>query len=249
MNRRVRDSLVGLFILAGLVLAVWAYFWFSGRIERGRRRMVTVVFPSVSGLRAGDPVQVLGIEEGKVTGVALERDRVKVSVALRHGVRLTEGTKFAVRSMSYLGSDRYLLVTPGPGPEVTATEFEGTNEALDLEETFLRLDRMLSNLDAGRLTDELRQARDELMGTLRSSLSGLATDFSKSAREIENISAHVDTLAAMLAKDAPAGKLLSSSELYDEVRQTNLELKALIADIKANPDRYVKVKVSLFGRN
>jgi hypothetical protein len=43
-----------------------------------------------------------------------------------------------------------------------------------------------------------------------------------------------------------AGKLVSSDSLYDEVRQTNVELKGLISDIKAHPDKYSKVKFSLF---
>ncbi len=43
-----------------------------------------------------------------------------------------------------------------------------------------------------------------------------------------------------------AGKLVRSNELYVEVRQTNAELKDLIADIKAHLDKYVKVKFSLF---
>jgi hypothetical protein len=46
--------------------------------------------------------------------------------------------------------------------------------------------------------------------------------------------------------NSTAGKLVRTNELYDEVRQTNTELKGMIADIKAHPDKYVKVKFSLF---
>lgn len=40
-----------------------------------------------------------------------------------------------------------------------------------------------------------------------------------------------------------AGKLVNDQELYEEVRKTNKELQALIADIKANPKKYLTVKV------
>jgi len=42
------------------------------------------------------------------------------------------------------------------------------------------------------------------------------------------------------------GRLVRTNELFDELRQTNAEVKDLIADIKAHPDKYVKVKFSLF---
>jgi ABC-type transporter Mla subunit MlaD len=249
MNRRVRDSLVGFFVLAGVVLAVWAFLWFSGRVERGRRRVLEVYFPSVSGLRVGDPVEVLGILKGKVARLELADGRVKATVALEADVPLPDDTKFAIRSMSYLGSDRYLLVTPGNGPELGTSRFSGVNEALDLEETFLKLDRVLAAVDVDKVTGELRQAKDDLMKALNSSLAGLSSDFSVTAQHIVNISAHVDTLSALVSADSPAGKALQSAELYDELRRTNSDLQALIADIRANPERYVKVRFSLFGRN
>ncbi len=247
MNRRLRDSLVGLFLLAGVALAVWAFFWFSGRIERDRHREVTVHFPSVSGLRVGDAVEVLGIQKGRVSALELGDGRVKATLQIKADVRLTEDTRFAVRSMSYLGSDRYLLVTPGTGPTATTTEFVGTNEALDLEETFLRLDRVLATLDPRELADELRRTRDELLKILTTGLAGLSSDFAVSAGHIENISAHVDTVAALLSPSSPAGKALQAPELYDELRKTNSDLQALIADIRANPERYLKLRFSLFG--
>ena len=43
-----------------------------------------------------------------------------------------------------------------------------------------------------------------------------------------------------------AGKLVRSDSLYDEVRQTNVELNGLITDIKVHSDKYVRVKFSLF---
>ena len=46
--------------------------------------------------------------------------------------------------------------------------------------------------------------------------------------------------------NSTAGKRVRTNELYDEVRQTNIELKGLITDIKAHPDKYVKVRFSLF---
>jgi phospholipid/cholesterol/gamma-HCH transport system substrate-binding protein len=39
------------------------------------------------------------------------------------------------------------------------------------------------------------------------------------------------------------GKLVRDDRVYDETRTTIAELKALIADIKANPKKYLTVKI------
>jgi phospholipid/cholesterol/gamma-HCH transport system substrate-binding protein len=247
MNRRVRDALVGVFILGGCVLAVIAYLWFSGRIEQGRRSEYAAYFDDVSGLRTGDPVQVRGIERGRVLDIGLDGDRVKVRIALDRDVALTEDTRVAIRSVSYLGSDRYLMVTPGTSSRAApGARFDGQNEALDLEETFLRLDRMLSSLDPTRITAELARARDDLVRVIDSGLASFTHDFGRATDDLGRVASGVDTLVRMLDSESSAGKLLTSAELYDELRQTNVELKALVTDIREHPERYVKVKFSLF---
>lgn len=246
MNRRVRDSLVGLLLLFGAGLAVWSYLWFSGRIERGHKRPITVLFRDVAGLRIGDPVQVLGLERGEVIGLVLDTGGVRVTVGLDREVRLTEDTRFAIRSISYLGGDRYLMVTPGVGPASARTEFSGCNEALDLEETFLKLDRLLAAVDIDKVTGELARTRDDLMSMLRGGLGGLTTDFARLTADISRIAAHVDTLSAHLDKESTVSKLASSTELYEELRATNVRLQELVTDIQAHPERYIKVRFSIF---
>lgn len=246
MNRRVRDSLVGLLLLFGAALAVWAYLWFSGRIERGHKRAVTVHFGDVSGLRVGDPVQVRGLERGQVAAVALDSNGVRVIVALDRDVRLTDSARFAIRSISYLGGDRYMMVAPGTGPATARTVFEGRNEALDLEETFLKLDRLLAGADMNKLTDELARARDELMSMLHVSIGGVTNDFARLTSDISRIADHVDTLSARLNNESTVSKLASSTELYEELRTTNARLQELVTDIQAHPERYVKVRFSIF---
>jgi phospholipid/cholesterol/gamma-HCH transport system substrate-binding protein len=53
----------------------------------------------------------------------------------------------------------------------------------------------------------------------------------------------LDSLIMLLKGDGAIGKLLTSDELYEEVRQTNLALKDLLEDIKENPKRYINIKV------
>jgi len=247
MNRRVRDAILASFVLGGVGLAIFAYLWFSGQTTVRRRNVYTVLFRDVAGLRVGDPVQVLGIEKGKVVGVTLAQNHVEVKLAIDRDFRPTEDTRFAVRSISYLGGDRYLMVTPGASDVAAPGHvFQGHNESLELETTFLRLDRLLTELNPTELGDQLGKSVADLVQTIRVELAGVRGDFAGTAGNLNRLAARIDTFVRVVDTSSTAGKLIRSDQLYEEVRQTNSELKALIADVKANPDKYVKVRFSLF---
>jgi len=75
--------------------------------------------------------------------------------------------------------------------------------------------------------------------------------FERSAAGLERLTTRLDSLRATLQTvsskvdrgDGSLGKLVNDPKLYEEAKQTVAELKALIADIKANPKKYVNVKV------
>ena len=247
MNRRIRDVIVVVFVLGGIGLAIFAYIWFSGRMATHYRRVYTVMFRDVAGLKVGDPVQVLGIEKGKVTRIELVGGHVEVKVAVARGFQPTTDTRFAVRSISYLGGDRYLMVTPGDSaPAAPDYVFRGINESLELETTFLKLDRLLTELNPTELSSQLSKSADELVVAIRTELADVRADFSGMAGNLGRLAARLDTFVQLMDANSTAGKLVSSDSLYDEVRQTNIELKGLITDIKTHPDKYVKVRFSLF---
>ncbi|HTW91960.1 MAG TPA: MlaD family protein [bacterium] len=243
----MRDVIVSLFVLGGIGLAIFAYVWFSGRVTGRDRLEYTIVFRDVAGLKVGDPVQVLGIEKGRVAGIRLAGKHVEVRVVLDRDFRPTTDTRFAVRSISYLGGDRYLMVTPGDSsPAAQNYVFRGINESLELESTFLRLDRLLSDLNPAELTDKLGKSAGDLVGTIHSELDSFRTNLSNTTDNLSTLAARLDTFVQLIDTNSTAGKLVRSDQLYDEVRGTNTELKDLITDIKAHPDKYVKVKFSLF---
>lgn len=244
MNRRVREILVTLFVLLGIFLGIFGYFWFGGRLFHQGRRVVKVYFSDVSGLRVGDRVDVLGITKGRVVELKLMGNGVMVKLAIDKDVRLTENARFAIRSLSYLGSDRYLTITPGEGAVVADTvTFSGVNEVLDLESTFLRLDRLLGEIDPRFLSEELRHTRDELLRLVNSRLRGLDSGFGATAANIQRLSVILDTLTQLLGKESTAKKLLTSPELYEELLKTNRQLQEFITDIKTHPERYFRLRL------
>ena len=247
MSRRIRDVIVAAFVLGGIGLAIFAYVWFSGRMTSRNRHVYAVTFRDVAGLKTGDPVQILGIEKGRVTKIALAGDHVEVEVILDRDFQPATDTRFAVRSISYLGGDRYLMVTPGDsGPAAPGHVFHGVNESLELETTFLKLDRLLTELNPTELSGQLSKSAEDLVGIIRTELANVRSDFSGTAGNLNRLAVRLDTFVQLVDTNSTAGKLIRSDSLYDELRQTNAEIKGLIADIKAHPEKYVKVKFSLF---
>ncbi len=251
MSKSAREVMVVMFLVLGFGLGVAAYLWLSGRIVSARRYRVVVMFDDVSGLRAGDPVEVRGLPKGRVLALTLEKAKVKCVVAIDGDVKLTEDTKFAIRSVSYLGSDRYLMVTTGSGPEARpGYVFEGTNEVLSLESTFLRLDRMLESLDPVSLEKDIEEkARlflDSFACEIRNFAVGvdrLGVGLEEADRSLQAISCRLDSLVGLLEAPSTLGKLLRSEELYQELRATNEKLQSLLIDIKSNPRRYFRISI------
>lgn len=245
MSSRVRDLVVSFFVLAGIGLGIFGYFWFSGRSFHRRLKVVRVYFKDVAGLRVGDRVDVLGIRKGKILGLKLDgRKGIEVLVGLERDVPLTQDTRFAIRSLSYLGSDRYLAVTPGTGLDATETAvFQGVNEVLDLETTVTRLDRILSEINPEVLTVELRQTRDELLQMINTRLVALDSGFALTSKSLTRLSGVVDSMILLLNRESSAGKLLTSTEFYEELLTTSRQLKELITDLRAHPERYFRLRI------
>lgn len=245
MSSRARDLVVSVFVVLGLGVAIFGYFWFSGKWGLRHYRVVTVYFTEVSGLKPGDRVDVLGVTKGKViTSELISNNQVRVRLALAKDVSLHKDAQFAIRSLSYLGSDRYLAVNPGSGePADERSVFQGRNEVLDLESTFLKLDRLIGQVMPESLTAELRQTRAEIIQLVNLRLQGLDIAFTNTSRNIERLTALVDSLTLMLNRESTAGKLLTSPELYDELLTTSRELKELMSDIRNRPERYFQLRL------
>jgi phospholipid/cholesterol/gamma-HCH transport system substrate-binding protein len=64
---------------------------------------------------------------------------------------------------------------------------------------------------------------------------------------LDGVSTRLDGLLARLERgEGSAGRLLQDAELYNNLSATLKELRSLVSDVRADPKRYLRVKVSLF---
>jgi phospholipid/cholesterol/gamma-HCH transport system substrate-binding protein len=123
------EIIVGVFVLVGI--ACLGYLAIKlGKLEvlgnSGYR--VYADFPSVAGLKIGDPVEIAGVKVGRVDAMGLADDRARLQLRMQDGIKLQEDVIASVRARGLIG-DKFVLITPGasdkiipPGGKIRETE-------------------------------------------------------------------------------------------------------------------------------
>ena len=130
MNHTRTEIIVGLFVLVGI--ACLGYLAIKlGKLEVFGASGYTVIadFPSVAGLKVGDPVEIAGVKVGRAEALGLsEDDRARLTLRINDGVKLQEDVIASARARGLIG-DKFVLITPGasdkiipPGGKIRETE-------------------------------------------------------------------------------------------------------------------------------
>ena len=247
MGKQFRETFVGIFIIAGIILFIVLYTWLSGRLSLRNTYDVIVYFDDVTGLRVGDPVAVYGIEKGKVKSLEIDSSMIRAVLAIDRDIVLPKDSKITVRSISYVGSDRYVKVTPGSAEEIVDIYY-GFNESLDLESMATQFDSLVvmikniapDEIDLNKIAAKLSRSIDRNIRLLTETVKEPTDKFEHLVEKLDSLSTLMSTL---ISGDGTVGKLLKSDELYEELRQTNQSLQDLVEDIKENPKKYINIKV------
>ena len=120
MNHTRTEMIVGLFVLIGV--ACLGYLAIKlGKLEVFGASGYTVYadFPSVAGLKVGDPVEIAGVKIGRVDSMGLTEDRARLVLRLTDGVKLQEDVIASVRARGLIG-DKFVLITPGASEKIIA---------------------------------------------------------------------------------------------------------------------------------
>jgi phospholipid/cholesterol/gamma-HCH transport system substrate-binding protein len=131
MKKYRYETVAGIFVLIGLVCVGYL------TVKLGRVKLLDhgsyplfARFSSVSGLRAGNPVEMLGIEIGEVASFRLDQDKqvVMVEFKIREGIKVYEDAIASIKTSGLIG-DRYVSLDAGgsgsilnPGGVITQTE-------------------------------------------------------------------------------------------------------------------------------
>jgi hypothetical protein len=102
-GQRSRDFKVGILVLLGVASALTALFLLTDPSTfRGRYRIYTVV-EDAGGIRRGDPVQMRGVNVGRVMGFSLEPEGVVIDLELGRQWRIPVDSRSRLVSSGILG--------------------------------------------------------------------------------------------------------------------------------------------------
>lgn len=109
------ELMVGLFVLAGLL----ALAWLSIKLARmelvgGDHVPMYANFTSIAGLKTGAPVEIAGVEVGRVDTITLNTAEyeARVRMQIKPGVPIQDDAIASVRTKGLIG-DRYIIISPG----------------------------------------------------------------------------------------------------------------------------------------
>jgi phospholipid/cholesterol/gamma-HCH transport system substrate-binding protein len=129
MPYKTSEVVVGLFVLVGIVCLGYLAIKL-GKLEvlGNSGYAVYADFPTVAGLKRGDPVEIAGVKVGRVEELGLSDDRARLKLRLEDDVKIQEDAIASVRARGLIG-DKFVLISPGgseklipPGGRIRETE-------------------------------------------------------------------------------------------------------------------------------
>ena len=103
MTDRGREVQVGAVFLLALVALIAGVLWFKDFTLGRKNKVVSVDFPTTSGLLKGDLVEVQGVNSGQVSDIHYEEGHSEVDLELDTGIELYPGTRFVIEYVGIMG--------------------------------------------------------------------------------------------------------------------------------------------------
>ncbi len=203
-----------------VVVVVASCGWWLVRTMGATR--VTAYFDRGVGIYAGSDVRILGVKVGEIDEVTPERDRVRVQLQVKRGVKLPKDLWAAQVTPSVI-SDRYVQLLPvytgGPTAHSgTVVDQDHTMTPVEIDQVYASISTLAQALgpegankakpgEQGALTDLLDVSAENLAGNgqaMADAIAGLSKATTTLSNSRDNIAATVkglNTFVTMLAEN------------------------------------------------
>jgi len=139
MKKYEKETVVGIFVVVGLLCLGYMTLKL-GKVSLFGDETYSLYarFSSVSGLRVGNSVDMIGLEVGRVAGFTMDQDDLVVlaELKIRQDVKVYDDAIASIKTAGLIG-DKYVQIDPGGGgdllkPGGTITETEAPVDIGDL---------------------------------------------------------------------------------------------------------------------
>ncbi|MBF0318792.1 MAG: outer membrane lipid asymmetry maintenance protein MlaD [Nitrospirae bacterium] len=132
------ELLAGIFLIIGFAALAYLSMQLGNvRIFGEKGYTIHARFNKIGGLKRGAPVEIAGVEIGKVREIALEGDtyQAEVAMSINTAIKLQKDTIASVKTKGLLG-EKYVQLSPGASePHLKeGDKLRETESAVDIEE-------------------------------------------------------------------------------------------------------------------
>ncbi|MBW1917869.1 MAG: outer membrane lipid asymmetry maintenance protein MlaD [Deltaproteobacteria bacterium] len=129
MKKASLELIVGLFVLIGLACLIYLAVHLGEWEMFGKGYRVKAEFDNISGLKVGAPVEIAGVEVGRVEAIQVTKDNLAcLTLKLNKGVEVHDDAIASIRTKGIIG-DKFVKLMPGsserlipPGGKIHDTE-------------------------------------------------------------------------------------------------------------------------------
>lgn len=139
LSQRTIETLVGLFLLAGILCLIVLAFKVSGLTTYFKRDgyVVSAEFDDIGQLKVRGPVKMGGVTIGEVTRIGLDSTSYRAVVTMRIDTKISDIPSDSTASILTAGllGDNYIAITPMYSPEFlkNGSVIQDTHSAMILE--------------------------------------------------------------------------------------------------------------------
>ena len=225
------EAKVGLFVLLGLISFVVVLFWMTDPATlRGRYMLVTVV-DHAGGVRAGDPVQMQGVNIGRVNGFEMVGPgRVDITLEIEGEWRVPRGSRTVMGEAGLFGGRTLEIVRStsteayAEGDTIEGEGASGSGLLGSVDQLTAQAGSVLSAIDsllAPATIGNVQGSARELEGLLselssvireqRSTLAQITESLARSAEGLEQAAAAGPDVASAVARADSAMTVLTAA--------------------------------------
>ena len=139
MKKYKVETIVGIFVFLGL-LCIGYMTVKLGKVSflHDDSYLITAKFISVTGLRDGNPVDIMGIEVGRVERITMDQENQQtvVKMKIRKGIKIYDDAIASIKTEGLMGN-QYISIDPGGsgallGPNGIITETQAPVDIIGL---------------------------------------------------------------------------------------------------------------------
>jgi phospholipid/cholesterol/gamma-HCH transport system substrate-binding protein len=254
---------VGIVVLVGIILLFYMSFRIGkfGSLTEGAGYSVVVHFKNIAGLDTKSPVEIAGVQVGKVNKISLDGAMAKTTLLLKDGVKIPIDSAVSIKSFGILG-DKYIDIITGKSSIYAKNGDELKNVVFyaDYDQIFQNVSVAAKNIGdtveqfKGIVTEKEKQNlrasvenievasgqfRD-MLAENKGNVNHIVTNVAEASRRLGPIADKADATLTQINTivgdveegKGTLGKLAKDDALYNDAKDVVATLKSVSSDIE-----------------